>query len=225
MIKNLIAITALLLATRIGFGMDILSKTYMCDTENTVTVNGVTCCLDQFSESECDSIVNSQLDSTTLTRTNNVIDMIMAGNFEYKSNPNCHWNAMAYHLESFQNEITPYVDLMGYEKQLSEQFIEVSIDEVIKGDVIVYYEYDIKDKMMVETGGRPRMKWVNTPGETISHSAIYLTDGVVFQKENLDSAVFSIANIDHVNEMYRGFANQKSYMHQAKMKYRVFRKL
>lgn len=213
--------------TQVAIGFeDILLKTYMCDNDLSIQANGVTCCLDQFSEEQCHQIVETNLGQEVLERTHSVIELILAGTFEYKENPNCHWNAMAYHFDSFKQNIVPYVDLIAYESILQKEFREVSVNEMQKGDVVVYFEYNIREKMLIEdASGRPRMKFVDIPGEAISHSAIYLNDGVVFQKENLDSSIFSIAPIEHVRQVYESVANQKPAFHQAKVKFRVYRKV
>lgn len=225
MIKNLIAIVVLFLATQLGFGMDILKKTYMCDTSNTIEVSGVTCCLDQFTESQCQQIIESELNDTTLMRTNEAIDMIIAEEFGYKANPNCHWNAMAYHFESFETNIEPFIDLKKYAEILEDRFIEVPYKAAKSGDIVVFYEYDIKEKMLVEINGKPKMKFVSISGENIFHSAVFLNDGIVFQKENVDSAIFSIANIDTVNQTYQTIANQKVSLKRSKVKYKIYRPL
>lgn len=215
MIKNLIALTILFLVARIGLADDMLTKTYMCESDQVIQVQGITCCLDQFSEGQCQQLINTKLDQKVLDRTQKVIDLILAESYEYKSNPNCHWNAMAYYFEDFQMNLAPYVDLIEYEKIIKDRFQEVSQEEAKLGDLVVYYEHNIREKMLIDTdSGRPMMKFVDLPGEMITHSAIYLGENTVFQKENLDSSVFSVSTLNHVNDVYQWAANQKPAMHR-----------
>ncbi len=224
MIKNLFLAIVLLCIARMGMAQsDLLTKSYQCQAEQTI-ISGINCCLDQMSEGLCRQLIADHLDDSDLNRILTTKELILSEQvYGYKENPNCHWNALSFHYPEYAPNPAPMVDLMLYRRLLQRDFIEIDEAQAQSGDLIVYYEYDIKQREMIEVNGKPQFKWVTLEGDTITHSAIYLENYYVFQKENLDSSIFSLGTLENVRELYHSVANQKPSMHQAKVKYRLYR--
>lgn len=225
MLKLSLLIGSLFLFSAYAEESNIFLKSYMCDETVAVDVQGVTCCTDQLSLQSCERLVYEFLPASQLARVQSVKAKILSGAYPYKENPNCHWNALAFYYPQYFNEALPMVDLQTYKSLLENDFVEINETEAQAGDLVVYFEYDIRQREMVEVGGRPRLVWVNLEGELIFHSAVYFSQGIVFQKENLDSSIFSFGALEKVRLTYDDLANQNPSQRRSKVKYRVYRKM
>lgn len=227
MIKNLVAIAALLAFTAPAFAQfeELLTKSYQCTGEQEI-ISGINCCLDQMDRQTCTNLIDKHLEASDLERIIKTKEMILSEQyFGYKDNPNCHWNALSFHYSELAKNPAPMVDLVLYRELLEKDFVEISKEKAQSGDLVVYFEYDIREREMTEVNGKPRFRWTTLDSEYITHSAVYLENDFVLQKENLDSSVFSLGTLESVRELYHSVANQKPSQHQAKVKYRLYRKI
>ncbi|MCB0407763.1 MAG: hypothetical protein KDD34_06115, partial [Bdellovibrionales bacterium] len=82
------------------------------------------------------------------------------------------------------------------------------------GDVLVFIASgEIREDGVSESGAPIRL-WF--PFESVEHALIYLGDGLIFQKENIGTDVFSIDTLKNTHSTYqKGFNRSPQY--RAKM--------
>lgn len=127
----------------------------------------------------------------------------LSKNYEYGRVPNCFWNALEFSgistgdvprpVSSFQ-----FVDFLAesHQKALDPAF----------GDILAFVGVgEIRDHKMINN--TPRRVW--SPFESTEHAAVYLGGGLIFQKENIGSSVFSIDTLENSQGMYkRGYRSR-----------------
>lgn len=219
MSKYLFLTLSIFFATMGHAHTDLFTKSYVCPNSATTT-SGITCCEDELSNGQCSSLTK-ELSEYTLDKIFRMKSKILNGDYPYKSNPNCHWNALSEFYEDIASSDLPFTDLMRYQELLERDFNEVATPQ--KGDLVVFYETNIFEKVLIEKNGRPYKKFIKTDGETIVHSAVYVKDGFVIQKENLDSSIFSMASIKKTADTFHSLLNENPSVKRSDIKFRIFR--
>ncbi len=174
-------------------------ETFVCP-QNNLVYKGVTCCLDSISENICKEKIDRLLSESDLAAVQVVRSNYDLGVYEYGGVPNCFWNVLRVSDYIRENEFKVY-ESSQFEQIIKTKgkFLEnlTEAGDLNLDDILVF---KMSGQIRVVDEGRPM--WF--PFEQVSHAAIYLGEGMIFQKEDVGSKAFSIDSIEHSLSVYTG---------------------
>lgn len=179
------------------------------------SLEGPTCCLQ--SQSQCDKAF-AKIPVDVLERAETVRTGYFKGDFPYGRVPNCHWNAYSY-LISTTMPLKPLSDWELFQL-LEKTTREVPVEQMREGDVVGFF-FKGKERVESERPGRGWV-WVDAP-ETFEHSAIAVSGTLIFQKENVGSHVFSLADLEESRSAYAAEYFSRMRRLKGEIHVRVFR--
>jgi len=180
--------------------LSMANKSFVCP-ENNFVYKGVTCCLDAVSQDECINLVNQKLPKHVVAAVASVQQNYQDKAYAYGRVPNCFWQVGVFaNLIEFDSYNKPmeFYDLMDL-LSMQEDFQIQEGQPIDFGDVLMFSALGEIREDVVENN-IPKRKWF--PFSSIEHGAIALDDGLLFQKENIGSSVFSIDSIGHTLRTY-----------------------
>jgi hypothetical protein len=191
---------------------------FFCEKANQIQIRGINCCLSSINAEKCQQKV-FEFPTQTLERIALVKKLAADGKFQEGNYPNCHWNSL---YEQGVKEATESINgiFTDFETILIRDFHEVQSIDLKKGDLIVVWFDSIMRDENPETGSKIWSSIGAIPG----HSAIYLGDNFVFQKENANSTDFSIQNTDEMLATYQEDYNSKPELLRGKAVLKFYRK-
>lgn len=188
-------------------------------------VNGVSCCNSALTLNECRDTVE-ELPLKVQSYVTELQKKFYQNEFPWgNSTPNCYWNA--YYFSTKENapiEFKPLNEFVFFD------FIKTHRQEITSdhfnnpsnlkyGDVIVFSADGFIREDIVENFV-PKRVWI--PYSTTEHAAVYIGQGLVFQKENISSEVFSIDTLEHAHFVYER-ATFSSPAQKGRLKIEVWR--
>lgn len=179
--------------------VSVWGKSFYCSEAQQITYKNINCCLSEMTADTCQQKIDG-LSERTLQKVETIKKWISAGKWPAGFLPNCHWNALEESgvKEALQNIDAYYPEMAGL---LERDFVEISKEDLKKGDLVAVW-FQTKTRMSEDGRGN---KWHDT-GLEVGHSAIYIGDDMVFQKESASTDDFSIQNIDLMYKAYdKGF--------------------
>lgn len=194
----------------------VASNSFVCPERN-IIYNGVTCCLEAVSEEVCKELVD-QLPPVALEAVATVQNQYQKDMYAFGRVPNCFWGAAVttglLPLEDMPMALQPY-DLIDL---IAAGFIkEVPMGEGwTAGDLLLFEAHGGVREDVVENN-IPKRVWI--PYSSLEHAAVYLGSGLLFQKENIGSAVFSIDSVENTQKVYeKGWNKSPQYRGQMLIK-------
>lgn len=164
-----------------------------CAPDDIYHHRGIDCCLDsEFTEQSCEDVIES-LPQSIIETFKQVRQDIAIGLYQENHYPNCFWASLAFFDENVLNNSRLYATHEIF-SILREYFLETAAPST--GDLILFSN---SQTMIVD----PTMN-VYTTTSVPFHSAIYLGDDLVLQKENYTDEVFSIVRFE---DAYAGYTN------------------
>lgn len=165
-----------------------------CPKANTYHYKGVECCIkNNLTKNKCRKTVEN-LSPHMRRSVMHVRRDFLLGKFEKARVPNCFWTSFAYTAP----------DLFGaprtvYERELFEplRMYYEEVNEPHQGDLILYSGEKTFYHDIASNGG-------STVVKIPFHSAVYLGDGLVFQKENSSDEIFSVVEL---KDSFAGYEN------------------
>lgn len=169
---------------------------FVCGSE-ALNYRGVSCCLEDLSSMECKQEVDS-LPEHILRAVNQVQEMYFAGDFEYGKVPNCYWGA-SYFLDLIPKDRIESLNSFQIEDLLQESHSKTQ--QLKRHSAILFYAKGLtrSDGVSDRPGGKLKL-WA--PFSFLSHAAIYLENGLIFQKEDIKTQVFSISSLALAQKRY-----------------------
>lgn len=176
----------------------------------------ITCCLEErLCQEALKAIPKSMSDRAQL-----VYETYFQGGFGYGHVPNCHWNTAS----SALNEtlpLSPYEDWKLSNLVHKNGWTEIPVEEADTGD-LVFFIFKGKER---HHSSQPGGAWVWENYTSFEHSAVLISKGVVFQKENVGTHVFSIAGIEQTRKAYeKAFLRGKAGRHRGEFIIKTFRR-
>lgn len=176
---------------------------FTCEKTQQFEYKGVQCCLVSMTQELCKRQI-SQLAPETLLRVQEIQKAAKQGQYQEGAYPNCHWNSMyeSHVKEAIEEPKSLYAEVPDL---LKRDFYEIKKQDLIKGDLVVVW---FKAEMRDYSDDLHKWEW-SFIGEDAAHSAIYLGDNLVFQKESTGDAVFSIDTLSEMQASYQDGYNAK----------------
>ena len=179
-----------------------ISKSYYCEYKDQYIYKNVSCCTTRISKQTCEFLVEKYLSDDKISMVEKVTNGIVDGEWEWGNYPNCFWGALSYRSKELERgpRIIMDSEFMSY---IYSDFKEI-FDRQQVGDILVFtenYEFGEKDrygKLVYEKNE-----------EIVTHAAIYLENGFVFQKESQLNKVFSIDTVDYISNSILGWMKRK----------------
>ncbi|MDG0815158.1 hypothetical protein [Bdellovibrio svalbardensis] len=179
------------------------ATSFFCSPENQLQYKGINCCNPSISAEVCNQKID-QLSQSTIDRVAKVKQLIDQKVYPDGGYPNCHWNALYEQgvREAVEKWELLYTEVPGI---IARDFVEISREELKAGDyVAVWFQTQVRE---FDEDTHKRV-WFDV-GTEVGHSAVYIGDNMVFQKESANSKEFSIQSIDEMFEAYdKGFNSQ-----------------
>lgn len=179
------------------------------------SLHPITCCLD---DKLCEKAIES-IPMKMKERAELVHKTYFNGGFDYGAVPNCHWS-VASRLLSQTLPLKPFED-WKLENLISENGgVEIPLSEVQAGDLVLFYFVGKERHEPTTPGGA----WSWQDHTSFEHSAVALSEDVIFQKENYGSHVFSVASIEATRKAYEdSFLKSGARRYRGQMIVRAFR--
>lgn len=173
--------------------LPVFADSLRCAAGKQVTYEGISCCTERISAEKCKGLVEG-LDRSVRERVASVQKDMVDNKYKYGQAPNCFWNAMAYHSKDIASKAEP-IDHPELAELVKKNFTRTATPRA--GDVLVFEaavtEHVYKDEY------EPRYPFSY---EIPLHAAVYLGEGILFQKENITSDAFSIDTVEHARAVY-----------------------
>lgn len=183
----------------LALSFEAKTQSFVCP-QNSTEYKGVTCCLESVSLRKCMQIVD-ELPGHVLQSLEIVQANYDQQRYKFGRVPNCFWNA----LNFVGNVVKEPQTIHNYEYQdVLEQSHVVSDVEPTYGDLISFIGVGETREDILENNV-PKKVWV--PYKSLEHAAVYITEGIIFQKENIGTDVFSISSLNHTKKAYEGAFN------------------
>lgn len=182
------------------------NKSFVCPEHN-IVYKGVTCCLDVVSEQKCQDLVDQQIPQNVIEAVSNVQKNYQDQVYAYGRVPNCFWQVGVFaNLVEFDTHDKPMesYDIMDL-LQAQEDFQIQDNSAFHFGDILMFYAFGEIREDIIENY-IPKRKWF--PFTSIEHGAISLGGGLLFQKENIGTSVFSIDSVKNTQKMYESAWSQ-----------------
>lgn len=161
--------------------------------------------MESVSEVKCRSLVDRYISNSYLDIIERVQGDIREGLYKRGGVPNCFWNSMRFlGIDMGQTEREEFLSPYAFESLVEKNFVEIPKAKLSAGD-LVYFEGELKDREVIMRNNRPVRVWL--PYEQVVHGAIYLEDGLIFQKENVFSTVFTIDSLANSHKKYEEGVN------------------
>lgn len=190
---------------------DEASESIFCRGEETHNIDGIECCISDFSLEKCEELIELLPESARLSAIT-VQEKIDAGDYLRENGrqgaiPNCFWNALSFSSEELREDPKHMGRFHVMPNTLSENYHRLSGRSLELGDLIVFHHFTwMRIPVLNERGEMTRDKRWQEPHEGSdagpAHAMIYLKDGYVFQKENERSKVFSIVSLRRARGVY-----------------------
>lgn len=186
--------------------VSMANKSFVCPEHNTV-YKGVTCCLDAISKQDCQALVDQQLPQKVIDAVSNVQENYKAQAYDYGRVPNCFWQVGVFaNLVEFDTHDQPLESYDILDLLQTQQGFHIQEDSAFHfGDILMFYAVGEIREEIIENH-IPKRKWY--PLTSTEHGAISLGGGLLFQKENIGSSVFSIDSIEHTQKVYESAWNK-----------------
>lgn len=197
-----------------------ISQSFLCGDKRFEYKN-VTCCTERVSESKCIELVDKYIQDEYINLIKTIYTNANDGMYGYGSIPNCHWNAVSFHNAQTRQRSTP---LAPYELA---DYLDANTQEIPKsqrrfGDIIVFEA--LLTERVKEYDMNNMMRFVYSDYKAISHSAIYLEENYMFQKESLGNIAFTIDTADSISRNYEKTEESDSRIIKAVMDTKTYRK-
>ena len=198
------------------FSSPLFAQSIMCQAP--ITISGINCCTERISQKLCQEIINTYLTDEDLDRIKRVQKDIEAKRTITRHYyPNCFWNATATIIPNFF-EVDRFVSSYEMEDILEEHFYRIQESELKAYDLIEFYEY-AKVKHFEDVG-----KYVWQPIEAPAHTAVFLENGIIFQKENFKNSTFNIDRLDTTYKTLHKLYNKSKHKRTSELELRYHRK-
>lgn len=176
-------------------GSFLENKSVVCP-DNNIVYKGVTCCLESISEEACKSKVDS-LPPRVTEAIQSVLNLFDSGAYPYGRVPNCFWFAAMYkNLISYQ----PHKPIGDIELKEQLKLQGFSPTAQYKKDDLIIFEAQGLLREVKETESGPKRTWTHT--EFTGHANIYIGNGLILQKEDIGTNVFSLSSLEQSIEAY-----------------------
>ena len=198
-----------------------LDQSIICTGNNVYTYQGIQCCLEDLDQNLCRELIDNFIPAENIERAGEVRSMIDQGDFSGLPKPNCHDTAVAYIFP----DLLPISNLQDdlYIPILENMLTSIEHEQLMHGDLVIY---DLEAQEVIKTSGNdPFQPYKSTtrPVKGISHSAIYLLDGLVFQKESSFTKIYTISSLQRVQKQLKIFL-KSSLLKNVQIKLRYFSK-
>ncbi len=195
----------------------IADESFVCP-ENNITYRGVTCCLNSVSKSTCQNIVD-QLPLKILEAVTLVQRKYSQGEYAYGHVPNCFWSAaQVAGLIPEREQVPAPVQVWEITDWLKKSsMLELQAGALWQQGSLLLLEAHGEVREDIVENHIPKKKWF--PFVSLEHAAVYLGSGLLFQKENMGSAVFSIDSVENTLKAYeRGWNKSPQYRGQMQVR-------
>lgn len=188
-----------------------LATSNLCTLKKTYIHRGLHCCLSEnFDRRQCEEKVK-QLPNDFIHQLQKETVKIKANKYPRGATSNCFWTSLSFFKSAVRKSPQTW-----YEGEFKKELLKthVAASTPLVGDIIVFngQHTSYPDVLM----GEP----VHT--EVPFHSAIYLGDGIVLQKENSTNEIFSLSELKASFAGYKqGFTEINP---EGELKQQVFRK-
>lgn len=196
------------------------ARSLFCEDKDNFIYKGISCCSNVIDQKTCIDLINNHVSDEILSAIALTQEEIHGGLHTPGSLPNCHWFAL-YNMDP-QNYSAPKYQEGWLVYDIIEQLSPIARDELKKGDLIYFEEHvKMRDNNFFNNGGK-RMSYTQLPPAP-SHSAIYLANNFLIQKENVTTEHFSIAPIGVTFEAYEKSLNSNVAVRKGFLKQYFYR--
>ncbi len=164
--------------------------------------DGVSCCASTTRNSSCEAVAARRLRPDHLAVIKDLHERIRKDEFGFRT-PNCLWASLRF---------SDYGGRLWFGSMSSKDFMEKLAEEYARlgpedspapGDLVVFAEEgELRTPRFGPDGSLANVDWL--PAVNPFHSAIYLGDGLVFQKDDMSSAAFSVSTLAESRKYYFG---------------------
>lgn len=171
-----------------------IAQGFVCP-ENNFKYKGVTCCLDFVDRNTCQNLVDA-LPLHVQESVKEVQKNYLEGAYNFGGVPNCFWGA-AHYAQILEQEEHAFLNPFDLFDALESTMVPTG--EMKVGSPLLFYATGKTREEIVENF-IPKKIWV--PFSSLEHAAVYLGEGLVFQKENQGTDIFSIDSLEHTKAVY-----------------------
>lgn len=164
--------------------------------------DGLSCCESTTKEASCEAVAARRMRADDLAAIEDLHRRIVKDEFGFRT-PNCLWAALRF---------SGYKGRLWFGSMSSKEFVEKLDEEYERlgpddppapGDIVVFAEEgEERTPRFGPDGQLARVDWI--PAINPFHAAVYLGDGLVFQKDDMSSAAFSVSTLEESRKYYFG---------------------
>lgn len=194
-----------------SYGKSFLFNESVVCPENNIVYKGVTCCLDSVTALQCKSYVDA-LPDFVKEKIDEVQGHFQNKDYKYGKVPNCYWFAATYH-GLFEEEKARPITAEDLSELIKSKGL-ISQETILAHSLLVFDVQGEAKTFIEDKNGMPKVHW--QPTRAMVHAAVSLEEGLMVQKEDIGTNIFSLSSVEQSVRAYESVFNKNPTFRKAK---------